>query len=99
MTSISGTLYTGFCNDIYVRALQHKSDEGGTFTRRYKCDRLVYYKQFKYVFSAIRAEKQIKGWKRVKKVALIESMNPKWEDLAKDWGKPLPKQARKTSAS
>jgi putative endonuclease len=99
MASISGTLYTGFCNDIYVRALQHKSGEGGTFTRRYKCDRLVYYKKYTYVFHAIRAEKMIKGWKREKKVALIESVNPKWEDLAKGWGKPLSTLVRKTSAS
>jgi putative endonuclease len=99
MASISGTLYTGFCNDIYIRALQHKNGEGGAFTKRYKCDRLVYYKQFRYVFSAIRAEKQIKGWKRGKKVTLIESVNPKWQDLAMDWGKPLDKRVRNASAS
>jgi putative endonuclease len=98
MASISGTLYTGVCNDIYVRALRHKSGEGSAFTKRYKCDRLVYYKRYTYAMNAIRAEKMIKGWRRQKKVALIESVNPTWEDLAKDWGKPLMNEVRKASA-
>ena len=89
MASLSGTLYTGVTNDIFTRVLQHKRGDGGAFTKLYQCDRLVYYKRFTYVVNAIRAEKMIKGWKRGKKVGLIESINPDWKDLAKDWGKPI----------
>jgi putative endonuclease len=97
MASLSGTLYTGVCNDIYVRAMQHKQGDGGAFTKKYKCDRLVFYKRFSYVVNAIKAEKQIKGWKRFRKVELIESVNPSWRDLAKDWGKDIASEQR-TSA-
>jgi putative endonuclease len=89
MGSITGTLYTGVCNDIFERVMAHKSGQGSEFTRRYKCDRLVYYESHQYVRVAIRREKEIKGWKRYKKIALIESINPSWKDLAKDWGKPV----------
>jgi hypothetical protein len=53
-------------------------------------NRLVYYEVFTQVGAAIRREKEIKNWTRKKKIALIESMNPKWEDLAADWGKEVP---------
>jgi len=56
------------------------------FTKRYKIDRLVYYEVFKYVNNCIARETQLKGWSRAKKVALIASLNPTWEDLAADWG-------------
>jgi putative endonuclease len=93
MASLSGTLYTGVCNDIYVRAMQHKQGDGGAFTKKYKCDRLVFYKRFSYVVNAIKAEKQIKGWKRFRKVQLIESVNPSWIDLSKDWGTDMVQRA------
>jgi hypothetical protein len=56
------------------------------FTSRYNLTRLVYYERFVYPDAAISREKEIKGWRRSKKIKLIESMNPRWEDLAKDWG-------------
>ena len=68
--------------------MQHKRGEIEGFTRRYKITRLVYYREFQYVGNAIRYEKVIKGWLRVKKVALIERDNPIWDDLADDWGQP-----------
>ena len=84
--SRSGTLYIGITNSIYRRALQHKRGEIEGFASLYHCDRLVYYESFDDVHKAIGREKQLKGWRRSKKIALIESKNPRWEDLAETWG-------------
>jgi len=84
--SQSGTLYIGMTNNMYRRALQHKSGEIEGFASKYHCDRLVYYEGFDDVHKAIGREKQLKGWTRAKKIALIESKNPRWEDLAEKWG-------------
>lgn len=90
VTNRSGTLYTGVTNDLTNRVFQHKTGMKG-FTARYKLTRLVYFETFAYVNEAIYREKQIKGWLRKKKVELITSMNPKWEDFAADWfSKELP---------
>ena len=82
----SGTLYIGMTNSIYRRVLQHKSGEIEGFASKYHCDRLVYYESFDDVHKAIGREKQLKGWTRAKKIALIESKNPLWEDLAEKIG-------------
>jgi putative endonuclease len=66
--------------------LEHKRGEVEGFAGKYHCDRLVYYESFDDVHKAIGGEKQLKGWIRVKKVALIESKNLRWEDLAETWG-------------
>ena len=84
--SRSGTLYIGVTNSIYRRALQHKRGEIEGFASKYHCDRMVYYESFEDVQKAIAREKQLKGWRRSKKIALIESKNPRWEDLAEKWG-------------
>jgi putative endonuclease len=84
--SRSGTLYIGMTNNIYRRALQHKRGEIEGFASKYHCDRLVYYESFDDVHKAIGREKQLKGWTRAKKIALIESRNPRWDDLAEKWG-------------
>jgi len=84
--SRSGTLYIGMTNSIYRRALQHKRGEIEEFASKYGCDRLVYYESFDDVYKAIAREKQFKGWTRAKKIALIESKNPRLEDLAEKWG-------------
>ena len=84
--SRSGTLYIGMTNSIYRRALEHKRGEVEGFASKYHCDRLVYYESFDDVHRAIGREKQLKGWRRAKKIALIESRNPRWEDLAETWG-------------
>ena len=86
MSSRSGTLYIGMTNSIYRRALQHKGGEIEGFSSKYHCDRLVYYESFDDVHKAIGREKQLKGWSRAKKVALIESNNARWEDMAEKWG-------------
>jgi putative endonuclease len=86
MASRSLTLYTGVTGDIYNRALQHKAGEIDGFTKKYHIHRLVYYETFKYVNNALAREKQIKAWTRAKRLALIKTMNPAWQDLAEGWG-------------
>ncbi len=72
-----------------VRVAQHKRGHfENSFTSRYKIDRLVYFETFGSIVSAIAREKQIKGWKRIRKVELIVAVNPDWKGLSLDWGKP-----------
>ena len=81
----SAVLYTGITGVLVRRVWQHKNKSTPGFTSRYNLTLLVYYEQFVYPDAAIQREKEIKGWRRSKKIALIDSMNPKWEDLARDW--------------
>ena len=81
----SAVLYIGITGDLVRRVWQHKSKSIPGFTNRYNLTQLVYNEEFIYPDAAIRREKEIKGWRRSKKIALIESMNPRWVDLAKDW--------------
>jgi putative endonuclease len=76
-----GVLYTGVTSDLKRRVSQHKSGEGGGFTKRYNVDCLVYFEVFSEPLTAITREKQIKGGPRWKKVELIERSNPQWKDL------------------
>ena len=85
MTNRSKTLYTGMCGSLYKRVWEHKQGTYGGFTSCYRVDRLAYFERFTYNTSAIRREKQIKGMTRLKKIALIVSMNPEWKDLSEDW--------------
>jgi putative endonuclease len=78
-------LYAGVTGNLRRRVWQHKNKLMSGFTRRYNLTCLVYYERFFYPDAAIDREKEIKGWRRSKKIKLIESMNPRWEDLAKDW--------------
>jgi putative endonuclease len=71
--SRSGTLYIGMTNNLYRRMLEHKSGEFEGFASQYHCDRLVYWESFDDVRKAIDREKQLKGWRRAKKMKLIES--------------------------
>jgi putative endonuclease len=82
----TGTLYTGVTSKLYQRVLQHKRGIKSGFASKYHCDRLAYFEECADIRSAIAREKTIKGWTRAKKIALIESLNPNWKDLAKDWG-------------
>ena len=75
------TLYIGITNSLMRRVFQHRQGEIPGFSKRYNTNRLVYYEQFNDVRDAIAREKQLKGWSRRKKEALINSMNPKWTDL------------------
>ena len=85
MASYRGTLYTGVTNDLERRVYEHRQKLKGGFTDRYNISTLVYYEATDDVQFAIAHEKKIKGWVRRKKVALIESMNPRWIDLTEDW--------------
>jgi putative endonuclease len=82
MASRSRTLYTGVTNDLGRRAAEHKQGATPGFTSRYRIGRLVYFEETENIYGAIVREKQIKGWTRAKKTALIESMNPTWQDLS-----------------
>ena len=81
----NGTLYTGVTNDIERRVYEHKHKLTPGFTSRYNVNRLMYYDEYNDIRDAIAREKQIKGWLRKKKIALIESMNPNWDDLSEGW--------------
>jgi putative endonuclease len=85
MTNRSKTLYTGVTNNLIRRVYEHKQKLIPGFTQKYKIDRLVYYEETLDIQAAIAREKQIKGWLRTKKIALIESTNPQWLDLSLDW--------------
>ena len=75
-------LYTGVTNNVDRRAAEHRTGLGGRFTSMYHVTKLVYYEVFDSIVDAIAREKQIKAGSRAKKLALIEKMNPQWNDLA-----------------
>ena len=85
MTNRSKTLYTGITGNLVRRVREYKSGVGSIFASKYKLDRLVYFERFEDVHNAIEREKQIKGWLRSKKIALIVSINPEWKDLSTEW--------------
>jgi len=85
MTNRSKTLYTGVTNDLHRRVWEHKQKLAEGFTKKYNITRLVYYEESDSIESAIAREKQIKGWLRAKKIALIGTMNPEWKDLSENW--------------
>ncbi len=85
MTSRSGTLYVGVTSDLLRRVHEHKTKAFPGFTAKYNINRLVHFESTDDVQEALAREKQIKGWRRSKKLALIKSDNPKWQDLAEDW--------------
>lgn len=85
MSNVSKMLYTGVTGDLGMRILRHKTKQTDGFTKRYNVHRLVYLEAFGDIRDAIAREKQIKGWLRTKKVALIELVNPEWKDLAPEW--------------
>jgi len=85
MTNRSRTLYTGVTSDLERRVYEHKRKLVPGFTAKYRIKQLVYFEVTQDVHAAIAREKQIKGWLRAKKVALIESVNPEWNDLSVGW--------------
>ena len=82
LASRSRSLYTGVTNNLRSRVQQHRGGTVPGFASRYHTHRLVHYEVFTDIRAAIRREKEIKGWRRAKKIALIEKTNPTWEDLA-----------------
>ena len=92
----SGVLYVGVTTNLYMRVVQHRQKLIEGFTKKYNITRLVHYEQFADIRDAIAREKQLKGWLRRRKIALIESTNPTWRDLFDDF---LAPQQTKTPSS
>ena len=84
MASINKVIYVGVTNDLIRRGYQHIRGTYGGFTKKYKCHKLVYYEHFDFIQDAIKREKELKGWKREKKIKLIENNNLEWSDLYPD---------------
>ena len=84
-TNGSKTLYMGVTNDLPRRMYEHRNSLIPGFTSTYRIDRLVYFETTSDVRAAIAREKQIKGWRRERKLTLIEAANPKWADLSREW--------------
>ena len=78
-------MYVGMTNDLQRRLYEHKNQLLDGFTKKYNVHKLVYYEEANDATTAIAREKQIKGWTRAKKNELVESVNPSWCDLSKDW--------------
>lgn len=86
MGSASGTLYIGVTSDLFHRVHQHKTGTYEGFAKRYGCTRLLYVETHESINQSIARETQLKGWRREKKLALIRTQNPKFKDLAEQWG-------------
>ncbi len=83
--SRSHTLYVGVTGNLHKRVFEHKQKTFEGFSAQYNCNRLVWFEQFASPGDAIAREKQLKGWIRAKKIALIEKSNPAWVDLSERW--------------
>jgi putative endonuclease len=89
VASRSRTLYIGVTSRLEARIAQHKTKDFAGFSATYNCNRLVFYEEYAAPEAAINREKQLKGWTRAKKIALIEKTNSSWTDLSDEWGKPI----------
>ena len=85
MTNNRGILYTGVTSDLSRRVYEHKQKIVDGFTKKYNITILIYYEETSDILSTIAREKEIKGWRRSKKIELIESVNPQWSDLSEGW--------------
>lgn len=85
VASRSRTLYIGMTGNLHKRIFEHKRKLHEGFSATYNCDRLVWFERFVEVYEAISREKQLKGWTRAKKIALIQRTNPTWIDLSEQW--------------
>jgi putative endonuclease len=86
MSNKSRRLYTGFTDDMFRRTIEHKEKRfPNSFTAQYVYDMLVFYEEYAEAISAKMREKEIKGWRREKKLKLILAENPHWEDLSLEW--------------
>jgi len=89
VASRSHNFYVGMTGGLEVRVRQHKEGRFEGYSKKYHCNRLVWFERHQYAQDAIAREKQLKGWSRAKKIALIEKENPAWVDLSEEWGKPV----------
>lgn len=81
----NNVLYIGVTNNLERRVWEHKNNEGGTFSTKYKTVKLVYYEDFNTMKAAIKREKNLKDWKREWKDELIAKTNPNWKDISLEW--------------
>jgi putative endonuclease len=81
----NGTLYLGVTSDVSKRVWAHKEGRGSAFVKKYGVTRLVWYEEHPLYTAAIQRETSLKRWKRAWKIALIEKMNPDWDDLMERW--------------
>jgi putative endonuclease len=86
VSSASRTIYVGVTNNLERRVQEHKNGTFRGFTAKYHCHRLVWFERYSWIGQAIAREKELKGWRRAKKVALIQQENPAWSDLSEEWG-------------
>ena len=84
--SATGTLYIGVTSDLYTRIMQHRNGTYEGFSKKYGCVRLLYYENFGDIRLAIAREKQLKGWRREKRLDLIRTTNPEFKDLSEKYG-------------
>ena len=94
LSSLSGTLYIGVTNNLERRILEHKSKNLEGFAEKYDCHRLVYFEAFEDIRNALTREKQMKAYRRDKKVSLIVRNNPHWLDLSAEWGEPIKRPSK-----
>ena len=80
-SKLQGTLYIGVTNNIYRRMIEHREGKDGSFTRKYKVYKLMWFEPFTDIHAAIRREKSLKLWPRAWKINLIERDNPHWQDF------------------
>ena len=80
-------LYIGVTNDLERRLYEHKNELANGFTKKYHVHKLVCFETTPDAYAAITREKQLKGWTRAKKEALIAAQNPDWHDLSTDWAR------------
>jgi len=85
VASRTKVIYVGVTNSAERRTSEYKKGLSEGFAKKYHCNRLVYYEHYTYINDAIAREKQLKRWRREKKVWLIERDNPEWKDLSQDW--------------
>ena len=85
LSNVTGALYIGMTNNLERRVWQHRQKTASSHSAKYNTTRLVHAEEFSYVLDAIAREKELKGWRREKKVALINAKNPTWRDLAANW--------------
>jgi putative endonuclease len=85
ISSRTRVLYCGVTNSVARRTDEHRAGDASIFTKEYRCHRLVWFEHYKYIGNALAREKQIKGWRRAKKISLIEEKNSSWADLSEAW--------------
>jgi putative endonuclease len=93
LSSFSKVIYIGITNSLERRLYEHRKGLFEGFTKKYHCHRLMHFEEFDSPIEAISREKELKGWRREKKVHLIETKNPNWDDLAKTWALDGPPKA------